>query len=76
MSTSELRRTLIKKLDNVEEPVLREVLALLKFEESKSEYKLNNAEKLSVEIGISQIANGEFVTNEALARDTELWLKK
>ena len=46
------------------------------FEESKSEYKLNNAEKLSVEIGISQIANGEFVTNEALARDTELWLKK
>jgi len=76
MTTKELKKSVIEKLGQVEEPILKNILALLKFEISTELYKLNSLERASVELGIQQIENGEYISHEQVNRETEIWLKE
>ena len=64
MSIAELKNSVIQKLEDVGEPVLKDVLELLKFETSGGVYKVTNLERASIEIGLRQIADGEIITHE------------
>jgi hypothetical protein len=76
MSIAELKESVIQKLENVGEPVLKDVLELIKFETSTDVYKVNSLERASIEVGLRQIADGEIITHEQANEDTEEWLKK
>jgi predicted transcriptional regulator len=60
----------------VGEPVLKDVLELIRFKTSDEIYKVNNLERESINIGLRQIANGEIITNEQVNEETAKWLKK
>jgi len=76
MSIAELRESVIQKLEDVGEPVLKDVLELINFETSTEVYKVNNLERESIQIGLKQIANGEVITHEQVNEESEEWLKK
>ena len=76
MSIAELKESVIQKLEDVGEPVLKDVLELIKFETSTEVYKVNNIERESIHIGLKQIANGEIITQELVNEETEEWLKE
>lgn len=75
MSITELKESVIQKLEDVGEPVLKDVLELIKFETSTEVYKVNNLEMESIEKGLRQIANGEIITHEQVNEVTAKWLK-
>lgn len=75
MSITELKESVIQKLEDVGEPVLKDVLELIKFETSTEVYKVNNLEMESIEKGLRQIANGEIITHEQVNEETAKWLK-
>ena len=76
MSIAELKESVIQKLEDVGEPVLKDVLERIRFETSDEIYKVNNLERESINIGLRQIANGEIITNEQVNEETAKWLKK
>ncbi len=76
MSIAELKESVIQKLENVGEPVLKDVLELIKFETSTDVYKVNSLERASIEVGLRQIADGEIITHEQTNEETEEWLKE
>lgn len=76
MSITELKESVIQKLQDVGEPIFKDVLELIRFETSDEIYKVNNLERESIKIGLRQIANGEFITNEQVNEETEEWLKE
>ena len=76
MSITELKESVIQKLEDVGEPVLKDVLELIKFETSTEVYKVNNLEMESIEKGLRQIGNGEIITHEQVNEETAKWLKK
>lgn len=76
MSIAELKESVIQKLEDVGEPVLKDVLELIKFETSTEVYRVNNLEMESIQIGLRQIANGEIITHEQANKETLEWLKK
>lgn len=76
MSILELKESVIQKLENVGEPVLKEVLELIKFETSTDVYKVNSLERASIEVGLRQIADGEIITHVQANEETEEWLKE
>lgn len=73
MSIAELKESEIQKLEDVGEPVLKDVLELIRFETSDEIYKVNNLERESIKIGLRQIANGEIITNEQVNEETAEW---
>ena len=75
MTIAELKNSVIQKLENVGEPLLKDVLELIKFETSTDVYKVNSLERASIEVGLRQIADGEIITHEQANEDTEEWLK-
>lgn len=76
MSIAELKNSVIQKLEDVGEPVLKDVLELLKFETSTVVYKVTNLERAAIEIGLRQIADGEIITQEQVNEESEEWLKE
>lgn len=76
MSIAELKNSVIQKLEDVGEPVLKDVLELLKFETSTVVYKVTNLERAAIEIGLRQIADGEIITHEQVNEESEEWLKE
>ena len=52
MTIAELKNSVIQKLGEVVEPVLKDVLELLKFERSSDVNMVNNLEKAAIEIGL------------------------
>ena len=76
MSIAELKESVIQKLEDVGEPVLKDVLELIRFETSDEIYKVNSLERKSINIGLRQIANGEIITNEQVNEETAEWQKK
>jgi predicted transcriptional regulator len=76
MSIAELKNSVIQKLEEVGEPVLKDVLELIKFETSTDVYKVNSLEKTSIELGLRQIVDGEILTHEQVNEETAEWLKE
>ena len=76
MSTLELKKRVIDKLEGVEDPTLQDVLSLLEFQETNEIYTVSKAERKAIEVGLKQIENGEFFTHEQVSDEINAWLKE
>lgn len=78
MSTIELRKLLIEKIQLTnDDKLLEEASRLLEVEITDAEvYMLNDKQKMAVEEGRKQIANGEYLTDEASNKEIDEWLNK
>jgi len=76
MSTVELREKVFKKLESVDDYLLKEVLSLIEFETDNGVYKLSEAQKLSVDESRKQIKEGNTITNEDVDKELGAWLSE
>jgi predicted transcriptional regulator len=78
MSTIELRKLLIEKIQLTEDDkLLEEASRLLEVEIEESDvYILNDKQKEAIEEGRKQIVKGEYLTDEESNREIDEWLSK
>jgi hypothetical protein len=78
MSATELKSKIIEKISAIEdESVLREIFDLISLEAKvDSVYRLTEAEKNAIEIGLKDIANGEVYSSQVADQMLKEWLKK
>jgi adenylate kinase family enzyme len=78
MSTVELRRRLIDKIQKTEnEDLLAEAYRLLELETGDIEmYKLNDDQRKAINEARQQINSGQFLTDEQSNKEIEEWLSK
>lgn len=78
MSTAELRKKLIEKINITEnEDLLEEVYRLLEIESEDIEiYKLTDDQMLAIEEARNQIKNGQFLSDEEADKEINEWLEK
>jgi predicted transcriptional regulator len=78
MSTIELRKLLIEKIQLTDDDkLLEEASRLLEVEIVESDvYILNDKQKMAIEEGRKQIINGEYLTDEESNKEIDEWLSK
>ncbi|MEK6782352.1 MAG: hypothetical protein AABY93_11635 [Bacteroidota bacterium] len=78
MSTTELRRRLIDKIQKTEnKDLLAEAYRLLELETEDIEmYKLNDDQRKAINEARQQINSGQFLTDEQSNKEIEEWLNK
>ena len=79
MSTIELRKLLIEKIQVTEDDkLLEEAYRLLEvdIEESADVYVLNDQQKEAIDEARKQIKEGQFLTDEESNRQIDEWLNK
>ena len=78
MSTIELRKRLIDKIQKTDnEILLEEAYRLLELEtENIDVYKLTDDQRKAVNEGKQQIKDGKFLTDEQANKEIEGWLSK
>jgi hypothetical protein len=78
MSTIELRRRLIDKIQKTEnEDLLAEAYRLLELETEDIEmYKLNDDQRKAINEARQQINSGQFLTDEQSNKEIDEWLSK
>jgi hypothetical protein len=78
MSTIELRRRLIDKIQKTEnEDLLAEAYRLLELETEDIEmYKLNDDQRKAISEARQQISSGQFLTDEQSNKEIDEWLSK
>ena len=78
MSTIELRKKVIEKIEKIDdENLLNDVNKLIDLEMSDNEiYYLNEEEEQAVMEAENQIKNGQFLNDEEAKKDIAEWLKK
>lgn len=78
MSTIELRKKVIEKIDKIEsEDLLNDVNRLIDLGISDNDiYYLNEEEEQAIMEAENQIKNGQFLTDEEAKKDIAGWLKK
>ncbi|GCC51793.1 hypothetical protein SanaruYs_20220 [Chryseotalea sanaruensis] len=78
MSTVELRKRLIDKIEKTEDKrILEEMFRLLEIETEDIEiYTLNEGQIMAVNEAREQIKNGHFFTKEQVDNEIDEWLKK
>ena len=78
MSTIELRRRLIDKIQKTEnQDLLAEAYRLLELETEDIEiYKLNDDQRKAIGEARQQINNGQFLTDEQSNKEIDEWLSK
>lgn len=78
MSTIELRRRLIDKIQKTEnEDLLAEAYRLLELETEDIEiYKLNDDQRKAITEARQQINNGQFLTDDQSNKEIDEWLSK
>ena len=79
MSTIELRKLLIEKIQVIEDDkLLEEAYRLLEvdIEESTDVYVLNDQQKEAIDQARKQIKEGQFLTDEESNRQIDEWLNK
>jgi hypothetical protein len=78
MSTVELRRRLIDKIQKTEnEDLLAEAFRLLELETEDIEiYNLNDGQRKAIGEARQQINNGQFLTDEQSNKEIDEWLSK
>ena len=78
MSTIELRKKLIQKVNTTESvDLLEEAYRLLERESEDIEiYKLSKDQIIAIKEAKNQIKNGQFLTDEEADKDINEWLKK
>ena len=78
MSTVELRKRLIEKIQKTQDDrILEEAFRLLELEttEDIEIYKLNDDQKKAISEARQQIKNGQFLTEEQSNKEIDEWLK-
>ena len=77
MTTIDLKKRVMKKIENLNEDyVLEEVLALIEFETSSESIKLSSEQKSAIDEARTQIKRGEVYTNEEVDNEIDQWLNK
>jgi hypothetical protein len=78
MSTVELRKRLIDKIEKTEDKrILEEMFRLLEIETGDIEiYTLNEGQIMAVNEAREQIKKGQFLTEEQANKEIDEWLKK
>ncbi len=78
MSTIELRRRLIDKIQKTEnEDLLAEAYRLLELETEDIEvYKLNDGQRKAISEARQQINNGQFLTDDQSNKEIDEWLSR
>ena len=78
MSTLELKKRLIDKIQNTQDNrILEEAYRLLELEMEDIEiYKLNEDQKKAISEARQQIKNGQFLTEELANKEINEWLKR
>ncbi len=77
MSTIELRKRLIDKIQKTDNESLLEEAYRLELETQDIEiYKLTDEQRKAVNEGRTQIKNGEFLTDEQANKEIDEWLNK
>jgi hypothetical protein len=78
MSTIELRKRLIEKIQKTDnENLLEEAYRLLELETQDIEvYKLTDDQRKAANEGRQQIKNGEFLTDDQANQEIDEWLSK
>ena len=78
MTTKELKSKVIGKIiETNDNAILEEIYKILDetFEDSDI-YQLSENHKTAIELGINQIKNGEYLTNEQANKEAAQWLNK
>ena len=77
MSTTELKKRLLEKIEEIDQDyLLQEVLNLIEFETTSEPIKLSSEQKSAVDQAREQIKNGEFFTNEEVDNEIDEWLNE
>jgi len=78
MTTIELKKKLIKRINNIEdELLLQEVSRLIDTGEDESDiYYFTEEESRAIEEAREQYAKGEFLSNEEANKEVDEWLGK
>ena len=78
MSTTELRKRLIDKIEKTEnENLLQEAYRLLELETEDIEmYKLNDDQRKAINEARQQINSGQFLTDDQSNKEIDEWLSK
>ena len=76
MSSVELREKILKKLESVDDHILKEVLTLIEFETKEGVYKLSNDQKSAVIESRQQIKDGNTFTNDEVDKEIDGWLSE
>lgn len=78
MSTAELKKKVIDKVDNINDDfILEELLSLIDFESDNDKVlKISDELKRKIDIGLQQIENGEVLSNEDVEKEIDEWLKE
>jgi len=77
MSTVELRKRLIEKIQKTQDQrILEEAFRLLELEtaEDIEIYRLNDDQKIAINEAREQITNGQFLTEEQANKEIDEWL--
>ena len=78
MSTVEIRKRLIDKIQNIQDGrILEEAYRLLELDTEDADiYKLNNSQKEAITVARKQIKKGQFLTEEQANKEVDEWLNK
>jgi hypothetical protein len=75
MIASELQNTLIREILAIQNTtVLRKLDSYLKKIKQEDRADLSDYERRVIEIGLSQVNEGKYITDEEVSRKTKLWL--
>ena len=77
MSTLELKKLIISKIDDIDDiELLRVVYKLLDYSsKSESVYHFTEEEKTDIELGIQQVKDGLVIPDEEIQIEIDKWLE-
>jgi len=78
MSTLELKKLLISKIDDIDdEELLKAVYKLLDYKSTSGDvYVLSEDEKKEIEEGLQQVRDGKTISDEDVQREIDKWLSE
>ncbi|QNF32981.1 hypothetical protein HUW51_09635 [Adhaeribacter swui] len=78
MSTEQLKNLVIDKISEIEdENFLQAIKTILDTNKATAGiYKLTEEQKQKVKIGLTQLDNGQIISNEDLEKEEDEWLRK
>jgi hypothetical protein len=76
MKTTELKKNLIARINEIEDLELLQAITTILDKKSDQFFPLSGQQKLSIEKSRQQIKGGDFLKNEEVFSGLKAWLKK
>ncbi len=77
MSTAELKKKVLKRIEQIDEDyLLEELLGVIEIETSDEYFKIPEEHKKDIEIGLAQIESGNTIPHEEVRKKVDEWLGK